>query len=144
MLDILVIQGEQRQESCGIHSVNGCLCRVRVSNSALLFWISNPGRLYWESWQIYKSINTHIQRRLFVVFVCFSTLFLGVHIFNRFMGVLCSNAKRNTLPRAPSPFDCELSEFPLWPFRPYIILMLIPVGVFSVSCFLWMFPWDFF
>lgn len=71
MLDILVSRGKQSHISCSIHSMNSHLCPMHVSNSAVFFRTSKRWQLYWVSWQMYKSVNTHFQSLVFL-FVLFS------------------------------------------------------------------------
>lgn len=71
MLDILVSRGKQSHISCSIHSMNSHLCPMHVSNSAVFFRTSQLWHLYWGSWQIHKSVNTHFQSLVFL-FVLFS------------------------------------------------------------------------
>lgn len=86
----------------------------------------------------FTKVLTHAQSS---VLFALPSSFLGVHIFNRFTGwVYHPQAERKTLLQAPPLFYRKLSEFLLWPVRPFIVLLFIPADVSSVGCCLDVFP----
>lgn len=130
MLDILVSQGKQSHTSYSIHSMNSHLYSMHVSNSAVVFGISKLWQLYWESWQIYKSVNTHFQSLGVFCCCCYSFFISWIPYFQQVHRVSSSHAKGNVLYSGSALLSTANSADFLLSLRNYIVLLLIIFDIF--------------